>query len=656
MFERIGRFRLIQFTRSQVLSSVNIPLYLIRSISQTPSDLGQLSHHFKPDKKMSSENIQDKAFKKVGVEGNTNRLKANGKLKPLIDEHGFKRRQVYIDAETLSAYDQMGGDANKKGMPKNKTMREEDEDTHYIIDGPLRRVAPYYFTYLTHCKERWRDRKVLEVFSTEFRLFPKSYYENALNNGRVSLNNKVANVNSVIRNGDLITHRMHRHEPPVTSRPIKIIHQDDNYVIVDKPSGIPVHPTGRYRHNTVTFVLEHEMGIKAHPCNRLDRLTSGIMVLGKNGKAADRMSRAMRERQVQKQYIAKVVGEFPPNNDGIVVDKSLSTVDPRLAFNAVDEAKGKPAKTFFKRIAYDGKTSLVICKPLTGRTHQIRVHLQYLGHPIINDPLYSSPEIWGPTLGKGGEFDIEQIKSRLAEVGKTKPATSWLYPKAHGEVLSGKKCEICQGELYEDPGPNDLDLYLHAYKYASKDSKQTDNSEPEDGSKLPPWSFHTEFPEWALKDQKKFMQMAIEEAKKCGPTTTAFCVGALLVNGGKVISTGYSRELEGNTHAEQNALAKYFRRTGKEDVPPGTELYTTMEPCSKRLSGNLPCLNRILKLRNHITTCFVGVMEPSTFVAKNVSYEQLTNAGISYIKISGFEEEALKAAKKGHKDHIDSSN
>ncbi len=589
-------------------------------------------------------------------------------LLPLVDEHGFKRRQVYIDAENMSAYQRMGGDENKKnlkGYPKHRTMREEDEHTNYIIDGPLRRLEPYYFTYMTHCKERWIGRKILDVFSTEFRLYPRSYYVNALNEGRVSINNEVASIDSVLHNGDLISHRMHRHEPPVTSQPIRVIHEDKNYVVIDKPSGIPVHPTGRYRHNTVTFVLQKEHGIKAHPCNRLDRLTSGLMLLGKNGKAADRMSRILRERRVSKEYIAKVIGEFPATEEGIVVDKPLATIDPRLAFNAVDEEHGKPAKTYFKRISCDGETSIVLCKPLTGRTHQIRVHLQYLGHPIANDPLYSSPLIWGENLGKDAKFDLKDVTEKLSQVGKTRPASSWLHQKDDGEVLSDEKCTVCQGELYKDPGPNDLELYLHAYRYSSRDegsapveerfkaeqqpknpSKQQDQGT--DVKPIEPWCYQTEFPEWALTTERKFMRMALDEAKKCVPTSTAFCVGAVLVNEGKVLSTGYSRELEGNTHAEQNALQKYFEKTGKKDVPPGTELYTTMEPCSKRLSGNLPCLNRILALKNHVTTCFVGVMEPSTFVAKNVSYDKLTHGGISYIKVPGFEREALEVAKRGH--------
>lgn len=548
---------------------------------------------------------------------------------PLIDENGFKIRKIQDVAKQTSADE------------SDKTIQEEIEDTHYIIDGKLRRTSPYFFTYMTYCKLRWRDRSLLDIFSNEFRLYPESYYISALENGQVTLNGKKANKDTIIRNGDLICHRIHRHEPPVSSRDVKIVYQDENIVAIDKPSGVPVHPTGRFRHNTVTFILKKEHGLNVHPCNRLDRLTSGLMFLGKTAKAAENMVDQIKNREVSKQYIAKVVGEFPIEE--IIVDKPVVTYDPRVSLNVVDEKNGKEAKTIFKRLSYDGETSLVLCKPFTGRTHQIRVHLQYLGHPIINDPIYSSPDIWGDNLGKNGDFDKDKVVSILEKVGKTMLTSSWLHrnndsSKKSGELYSGEKCGICNQDLYTDPDPNDLELFLHAYKYESKGNDNGNSS----------WSYQTEFPDWAQEHSKRYMSLAIEEAKKSEPTSTAFCVGALLVNSGKILSTGYSRELPGNTHAEQCALEKYFKEKNTNKVPPGTELYTTMEPCSFRLSGNEPCLDRIIKQDGNVSTVFVGVMEPSTFVKNNVSYDKLTNANISYIKVDGFDEEAVKIASKGH--------
>lgn len=297
--------------------------------------------------------------------------------------------------------------------------------------------------------------------------------------------------------------------------------------------------------------------------------------------------------------------------------------------NRVDP-DGKEAKTVFKRISYDGETSIVRCKPFTGRTHQIRVHLQYLGFPIANDPIYSNISVWGPELGKGGVGNNEEIAKKLDAIGKTESAQSYMF-RSGGEKLTGEKCDECQTSLYTDPGPADLDLWLHALTYQA-----------DDGS----WKYKTDLPYWVKEIHMPFMKKALEEAKKCGPTETAFSVGALLVKDGEILETGYSRELPGNTHAEQCALEKYFKKHNVADVPEGTVIYTTMEPCSLRLSGNLPCVDRILA--TSIKTVFVGVVEPETFVKENDGLQKLESKGVEYIHISGLEEECLKAARKGH--------
>lgn len=313
----------------------------------------------------------------------------------------------------------------------------------------------------------------------------------------------------------------------------------------------------------------------------------------------------------------------------------MLTVAPKVALNRV-KPEGKEAKTAFHRISYDGETSIVRCRPFTGRTHQIRVHLQYLGHPIANDPLYSNEWIWGPELGKGGAGDDTEIAGRLHSIGRTQPAGTWIHPcldanstSSDGEVLTGEKCEVCDTDLFSDPGSNDLDLWLHALTYSANDGS---------------WAYATPFPDWGLDPHRRYMELALEEARKCDGTEAAFSVGALLVKDGDILSTGYSRELPGNTHAEQCALEKYYAANNVRDVPEGTIIYTTMEPCSERLSGNLPCVDRILG--SNIKTVFVGVLEPTTFIANNVGKDKLSKANVEYIHIPGYEEECLKAATK----------
>lgn len=139
-------------------------------------------------------------------------------------------------------------------------------------------------------------------------------------------------------------------------------------------------------------------------------------------------------------------------------------------------------------------------------------------------------------------------------------------------------------------------------------------------------------------NQIKYMALAIEEARKSIYIPSAFCVGCVIIKHGRVISTGYSRELEGNTHAEQCALDKL---QDKEDAE-GADIYTTMEPCSERLSGNVPCVQRIIAAK--IRRVFQGVEEPADFVTCKGS-ALLREAGISVLTVPGFEEQAIAIAR-----------
>lgn len=365
----------------------------------------------------------------------------------------------------------------------------------------------------------------------------------------MTINGKAVTPSTIIKNGDLISHTLHRHEPPVTSLPIGIVHEDEGLIVIDKPAGVPVHPTGRYNHNSVTEIMRAERGngFNPLPCNRLDRLTSGVMFIGKDPKAAERMSGKLKDRSVQKEYVTRVRGKFP---DGVIFcDQPIMSVSPKLGLNRA-RASGKEAKTKFRRMAYYAPEaqkaeetnsndpnaptpltpppadesegySIVHCLPLTGRTHQLRVHLQFLGHPIENDPIYSNIRVFGPDLARHDSTDAydQEIIAALSKVGKTETAEAGVgykksfqpappppppgtdtetfeaimvqhheemlkdYVKRKGEKISGKKCEVCQTDLYTDPGVEQLGIYLHAAAYSDQNGE---------------WKYRSKLPDWAL--------------------------------------------------------------------------------------------------------------------------------------------------------------
>lgn len=183
---------------------------------------------------------------------------------PLLDANGFRVKRQQMDARDTTPAE-AAGRAQIDGISQETTIADEvAQGAKYVIDGPLRRVPPYYFTYLTFCKQRWRDKNLLDLFTTEFRDRDAAYYKQAIESGQVTVNKKVADLNTIIRNGDQISHRTHKHEPPVSSRPIRIVYEDDELCVIDKPSGMPVHPTGRYRFNTAVQILKHEQGKNVH--------------------------------------------------------------------------------------------------------------------------------------------------------------------------------------------------------------------------------------------------------------------------------------------------------------------------------------------------------------------------------------------------------
>ncbi|KAF4555934.1 Invertebrate-Aid/APOBEC-deaminase-like protein [Elsinoe fawcettii] len=163
-----------------------------------------------------------------------------------------------------------------------------------------------------------------------------------------------------------------------------------------------------------------------------------------------------------------------------------------------------------------------------------------------------------------------------------------------------------------------------------------------------------------LTRHEEYMRLALAEAGKSPPKPTNFCVGAVLVSPSApnpVLATGYTLELPGNTHAEQCCFMKIAEKHGIADediadvLPEDVELYTTMEPCNLRLSGNAPCADRILQTHKHgkgIKKVFVGVLEPEKFVGENQGRKKLQDAGVQVTQITGMEDEILEIATAGH--------
>ena len=199
-----------------------------------------------------------------------------------------------------------------------------------------------------------------------------------------------------------------------------LVYADDSVLVLDKPSGLLAVPgRGADKQDCLAARVQARYA-DALIVHRLDMATSGLMVMARGPAAQRALSRAFAAREVGKRYIALVAGrlEAAPAGWG-VVDLPIIVDWPNRPVRIVDRQAGKPSLTRWRVLGYEGEATRVELEPITGRSHQLRVHLRELGHPILGDALYAPPDV----QGLSGRLLLHARSLRFAHPMTGKPMT-----------------------------------------------------------------------------------------------------------------------------------------------------------------------------------------------------------------------------------------
>jgi len=199
-----------------------------------------------------------------------------------------------------------------------------------------------------------------------------------------------ARPSSPVRAGETILLRRPAPVEPEVPRHFDILFEDESVLVIDKPAGLPMHTTAKFWRNTLVALLrERYPGRHAEICHRIDRETSGVLLVARTPDAGSRLKRAFAGREVEKRYLALVKGAPP---DAGVIDQPIRLLETPTHVMMGAAADGLPAVTRFRVLRRFAAHALVEAAPETGRQHQIRVHLAGIGCPLVGDKLYGAGE------------------------------------------------------------------------------------------------------------------------------------------------------------------------------------------------------------------------------------------------------------------------
>ncbi len=230
--------------------------------------------------------------------------------------------------------------------------------------------------------------------------YSRTKISKAIKDGFVLVNENNVSSSYKVKKGDIISISVPEEEIDIVPEKmdLDIVYEDDFLAVINKASGVVVHPAvGNYSHTLVNGLMYHfneisnKGSIRPGIVHRLDKDTSGLIIVAKDNKTHELLSEMIKNREVDRHYLALVWGVVS-HDKGRIEAPIGRDINDRQKYTVTD-LNGKDSITNFSVIERFKETTLIDCKLETGRTHQIRVHMNYIGHPIVNDPVYGKRKI-----------------------------------------------------------------------------------------------------------------------------------------------------------------------------------------------------------------------------------------------------------------------
>src|SRR5690554_564786 len=241
----------------------------------------------------------------------------------------------------------------------------------------------------------------IDVFLQSETEFSRNYIQNLIKEGLVLVNEKTTKANYIIKPGDVVVMVIPK-QKKIALEPVnlnlEVVYEDEYLAVINKPKGLVVHPSDSFMETTLVSGLLYQFDklsndpIKPGIVHRLDKDTSGLLIIAKDDETLKKLQNQFKNRTISKIYLAICYGEFKTFNG--TIDKPIIR-HPKKRQQMTTALTGRRAVTHYKVLSQNNGYSYIELDLITGRTHQIRVHLKSINHPILGDPVYGPKKVYG---------------------------------------------------------------------------------------------------------------------------------------------------------------------------------------------------------------------------------------------------------------------